>query len=149
MNLKAGSILKSTPLLDHTVFEGVYILIVEYNEKGAVGFILNKPYDRSLHHLEAFRHLPHFELYNGGPVDHKHLYFIHQRPDLIDDGIQIDQQIYWGGNFSRVVEGIEKGTLTNKDVKIFVGYCGWEKGELEAEIEEGSWVHVSEKTAVF
>ena len=26
-----------------------------------------------------------------------------------------------------------------KKVRLFIGYCGWNAGELEAEIEEGSW----------
>jgi putative transcriptional regulator len=29
--------------------------------------------------------------------------------------------------------------LSADEVKIFVGYCGWDAGELESEIEEGSW----------
>ena len=149
MDVKLGTILKSTDSLLGTVFDGVQVLIVEYNEKGAIGFVLNKPLGRSLNQLEEFRQMPPFELYNGGPVDQEHLFFIHQRPDLIQEGVAIRKDLFWGGAFQQVIEGIQNGQLTNKDVKIFVGYCGWDKGELEAELEEGSWKIANEKTAVF
>lgn len=137
MDVRQGTILKSTDSLLGTVFDGVQILIVEYNEKGAIGFVLNKPFGRSLNQLEEFLQMPPFELYNGGPVDQEHLFFIHQRPDLIQEGIEIGKDLFWGGAFKQVIDGIQMGQLTNKDVKIFVGYCGWDKGELEAELEDG------------
>lgn len=149
MDVRQGTILKSTDSLWGTAFDGVQILIVEYNEKGAIGFVLNKPFGRSLNQLEEFRQVRPFELNNGGPVDQEHLFFIHQRPDLIQEGVAIRKDLFWGGAFQQVIEDIQNGQLTNKDVKIFVGYCGWDKGELEAELEEGSWMVADEKTAVF
>ena len=146
---KPGTLLKSTSLLNDSVFEQVYLLIVEWNDEGAIGFIINKPFGRSLHHLQEFQHLPPFPLHHGGPVDEAHLFFIHQRPDLIEGGIAVPGTVYWGGHFSQVVQSLERGQLTKRDLKIFVGYCGWDKGELEAEIEEGSWEYVSEKKDVF
>jgi putative transcriptional regulator len=73
-------------------------------------------------------------------VDQEHLYFLHQRPDLIKGGSSVANGIYLGGNMQQAVAGINDKTITGGHIKIFVGYCGWDKGELEAEIEEGSWV---------
>jgi putative AlgH/UPF0301 family transcriptional regulator len=28
----------------------------------------------------------------------------------------------------------------NQDIQLFIGYYGWDAGELEAEIEDESWV---------
>jgi putative transcriptional regulator len=139
MQLQAGLFLKSTAALNNTVFENAMIFLTEYNTKGAMGFVINQPFGRSLHELEEFKSCPHFPLYYGGPVDEEHLFFVHQRPDLIEAGISVDHGIYMGGDFSQAVRGINNQQLTAAAIKIFVGYCGWDAGELEAEIEEGSW----------
>lgn len=140
MNLRAGLFIKSTTALNGTVFENATIFISEYNQEGAVGFIINHPYGRTLNELDEFRHSAHFLLYNGGPVDQEHLFFLHQRPKLIREGTPVGNGIFIGGNFNEAVKGINNKSLSAKDIKIFVGYCGWDAGELEAEIEEGSWV---------
>ena len=140
MTLQPGLIIKSTAALDETLFEGVMICITECNTNGAMGFIINQPFGRSLHELEEFKHSPYFALYNGGPVDNEHLFFIHRRPDLIEEGAPVSSGIYYGGHFSQAVAAIQNKSLTQYDIKIFVGYCGWDAGELEAEIEEGSWM---------
>lgn len=140
MNLQAGLFLQSTTALNDTLFAGATILITEYNAGGAVGFILNKPHGRSLHDLTEFRHSPNFPLYDGGPVDKEHLFFLHRRPDLIEEGALVRSGIYTGGNFKQAIKAINNKTLTPNDIKILVGYCGWNSGELETEIEEGSWI---------
>ena len=139
MKLKQGLFIHSTPMLNDTIFEQSVILITEYNEKGVLGFIINKSFGRMLNELEEFKHSLPFPIYTGGPVDQEHLYFVHQRPDLISEGKLIAEGMYLGGNFQQAVEAINNRTLTTADVKIFIGYCGWDGTELEAEIEEGSW----------
>lgn len=139
MKLKQGIFIHSTPLLNDTIFEQAVIFIAEYNEKGALGFIINKSFGRTLNELEEFKSAIPFPIYEGGPVDQEHLYFVHQRPDVIDDAALITDGMYLGGNFEKVVQYINNRILTTVDIKIFIGYCGWDAGELEAEIEEGSW----------
>ena len=140
MNIQQGLLLKSTAALDNTIFAGALIYITECNDDGAVGFIINRSFERSLDELEEFKHSVYFPLYEGGPVDKEHLFFIHRRPDKVDDGTPISGAICYGGNFGQAVIGINNKNLSAADIKIFVGYCGWGSGELEAEIAEGSWV---------
>ncbi|WP_126247415.1 YqgE/AlgH family protein [Chitinophaga rhizosphaerae] len=137
--MQAGQFISSTPALEGTVFENTVIFIAEYNDKGALGFVTNQPFSRGLNELEEFRHGKAFPLYLGGPVDREHLYFVHRRPDLIAGGAEVDGEIFFGGDFNTTVELINQNLLTERDVRIFIGYCGWEKGELDAEIAEGSW----------
>lgn len=139
MNIEPGNIIKSSSALNDSVFEDVMILITEHNAKGAMGFVLNKIFERPLNALQEFSHIRHFNLYNGGPVDKEHLFFIHLRPDIIEGGENICSNIFWGGNFKQAVNAINNYSLTENDIKIFIGYCGWDYAELEAEIEEGSW----------
>lgn len=146
MNCKPGTIIKSTAALNNSVFEKVQILITENNANGATGFVINKLFERPLNALQEFKQVRHFNLYDGGPVDTAHLFFLHCRPDIIEGGVKINDTIFYGGNFAQAVAAINNYTLTENDIKIFIGYCGWDAGELEAEMEEGSW-EVSNYTA--
>lgn len=147
MKIQAGMILHSAALLNDPNFQHSTILITAYNEQGATGFVINTLFPRPLNALEEFKHSPAFPLHDGGPVDKEHLFFIHCRPDIIEGGTPVNDTIFFGGNFKQAVTHIDHQTIGPRDVKIFVGYCGWDKNELEAEIAEGSWI-VEEENSV-
>lgn len=136
----AGKFLNSTALLDETFFEKTQVFITEHNEKGVIGFVFNIPFPNRFNELEEFKHSMPFPLYDGGPVDQEHMFFVHQRPDLIKDGTPVTGNICVGGDFEDAVRLINNKTISEKDIKLFIGYCGWNDQELEAEIAEGSWV---------
>jgi putative transcriptional regulator len=137
--IKVGGIIKSTQLLINTFFKNSYIIITAINADGATGFVLNKLFNKPLNALQEFSHVKHINLYQGGPVDNEHLFFIHKRNDVIDNGELLTDDIYLGGNFTEAITAINNSSIIDKDIKIFIGYCGWDAGELQAEIEEGSW----------
>jgi len=144
-----GAFIQSTSLLDGTNFEQSTIFITEYNTTGAAGFVVNKLFGRTLNQLEEFKHCPAFQLYEGGPVDQEHLFFIHQRPDIITGGTLVANKIYVGGDFKQAVTHINNNTLNSVDIKLFIGYCGWDSTELDAEIAEGSWVVLGDGEVFF
>ena len=137
MNL-IGKNIKSTSLLKGSYFEDSIIYITEHNEKGAVGFVVNKLYSRPLNELEEFKNI-HWPLYEGGPVDQEHIYLLHKRPDLIQHGKKAVEDYFVGGDMKDVINAIQNNEITLEQLKLFIGYCGWDAGELEDEIEEGSW----------
>jgi len=139
MNISAGKILVSSSEMDDPQFKATAVFIAEYNSEGAMGFVFNKIFERPLNALTEFMSSPAFPLYDGGPVDKKHLFFIHRSNDAIPGGTLIINDIYLGGDFTKAIAGINSGALTSSAIKIFIGYCGWDAGELEAEIAEGSW----------
>ena len=139
-DLKTGIYIKSTDALNGSFFEHTTILIVKHNNEESVGFVTNTPFQNSLHELIEFNQSKPFPLMDGGPVDREHLFVLHKRPDLIDGGEQVTQDLYLGGNMDQVIEAINNRGANNQEIQIFIGYCGWDVGELEAEIEEGSWV---------
>ncbi len=138
--LKPGLTIKSTDLLNGSFFEHTTILIIEHNQEGSVGFVTNKPLEKSLHELIEFNHSKPFPLMDGGPVDRAHLFVLHKRPDLIEGGKQIPNGLYLGGNMEQVIEAINTKGANQQEIQLFIGYCGWDLGELEAEVEEGSWI---------
>lgn len=141
-DLKAGIYIKSTDALIGSVFENTTILLVQHNEEGSIGFVTNKSFEKSLHELIEFNHIKPFPLLDGGPVDREHLFVLHNRPDLIDGGKQITNSFYLGGNMDQVIEAIDTRGATQQEIQLFIGYCGWDLGELEGELEEGSWTMV-------
>jgi putative transcriptional regulator len=138
-DLKAGIYIKSSTALNGSYFEHTTILIVEHNEEGSLGFVTNKSFGKSLHELIEFNHAKPFALMDGGPVDREHLFVLHKRSDLIEGGQQIHNDLYLGGNMDQVIEAINTGASNQQEIQVFIGYCGWDPGELEAELEEGSW----------
>jgi putative transcriptional regulator len=138
-DFKAGSYIKSTAALIGSFFEHTTILIVKHNQEGSIGFVTNKPFEKSLNDLIEFNKVKPFPLMDGGPVDRDHLFVLHKRPDLIEGGEKISNGLYLGGNMEQVTEAINNGLANQQEIQLFIGYCGWDEGELEAEIEEGSW----------
>jgi len=138
-DLKAGIYIKSTEALNGSFFEHTTILLVEHNEEGSLGFVTNKSFEKSLHELIEFNHAKPYPLMDGGPVDRDHLFVLHKRPDLIEGGEKITNGLYLGGNMVQVIEAINTGSATQEEIQLFIGYCGWDAGELEAELNEGSW----------
>ena len=138
-DLKAGIYIKSTAALIGSFFEKTNILLVQHNEAGSIGFVTNKPFGKSLHELIEFNHTKPFPLMDGGPVDRENIFVLHKRPDLIDGGEQITNGLYLGGNMEQIIKAINAGVVNEHEIQLFIGYCGWDAGELEAEVEEGSW----------
>ena len=138
-DLKAGIFINSTDVLNGSFFEHTTILIVQHNEEGSLGFVTNKPFGKSLHELIEFKHAKPYPLMDGGPVDREHLFVLHSRPDLIKGGEQIPNGLYLGGNMEQVIEAINTKAANQQEIQVFIGYCGWDMGELEAELVEGSW----------
>lgn len=134
-----GTILKSKSDTAGDYFAGTDILITEVNDDGVIGYVLNKKFPRYFNELVEFADSAPFPLFEGGPVEHEKLFFIHRRPDLVDGGICLKDDIYFGGDFKKAVCYLNMGMLNEADLKMFIGYCGWDAGQLEAEIAEGEW----------
>jgi putative transcriptional regulator len=135
----AGCYIKSTAALNGSFFENTTIHLVEHNKEGILGFVINKPFGKSLHELIEFKHATPFPLMDGGPVDREHLFVLHKRPDLIEGGKQVTSGLFLGGDMQQVIEAINSQVINEEEVQLFIGYCGWDEGELEAELVEGCW----------
>jgi putative transcriptional regulator len=140
MQIKTGILLTGTLLLDDPNFDSAVIFITEYNAKGATGIVVNKLFGRTLNDLEEFKDSLPFPLYDGGPMDREHLFFIHRRPDVITGGTPVTDTIYFGGNFQQAIAHMNDRSILQHEIKIFVGYCGWDFNQLEEEVEERSWI---------
>lgn len=120
-------------------FNRSVVFITDENPSGFVGFILNKPLQYSLQDL-----IPHilsdFTIYHGGPVEEDNIYFIHKRPDLIPDSVEISKGIFWGANFEIVTNLLNLNQIASDEIRFFLGYSGWGLNQLYEEIALNSWV---------
>lgn len=137
---KQGHILIAEPFLAGTYFNRSIIILTSYGEKGAVGFILNKKVDYPVEDL--FVNFPEFdsEIHIGGPVCTDSIYFIHTLGDVIPGSILIKDNLFWGGDFEALKLQIKLGLVNQHQVRFFLGYSGWDAGQLEEEINENSWL---------
>lgn len=134
-----GRILISEPLLNDKFFHRSVVLLVEHNNEGTFGFIINKParvtVDYFLPELPADA-----PVYLGGPVSTENLYYIHTSGDLVEESIEVMDGLYWGGNMEQIQELLLIGKMTPADIKFFIGYSGWMARQLDGEIEKNSWL---------
>ena len=136
----------SEPFLPDPNFERTVILVCEHNDQGSFGFVLNKPSLLKLQDvmddIDGFDAL----IYIGGPVQQDTLHFLHRIGDRLEGGEPINNEVQWGGNFEQLKILIQEGQVDEKDIVFFLGYSGWEEGQLMGEINEKSWiVHKSAK----
>ena len=60
--------------------------------------------------------------------------------DLLEDSQEVVPGVFWGGDFEKLKFLIGRGLITERDIRFFVGYSGWSEGQLQSEIDYGSWV---------
>lgn len=139
-NPSKGRLLVAEPsILNDKAFNRSVIYLTEHGEDGCIGFILNRPTKFVLNDLIPEINCD-FKIYNGGPVEQENLYFIHNSPDLIPNSIQIDKNMYWGGDFETLNELLNNNVLKATDIRFFLGYSGWSVDQLKEELNESSWV---------
>lgn len=138
--IKAGSVLIAEPsIIGDVSFQRSVVMVANHDEKGSVGFIMNKPLTHTLSDIVPSI-TSEFRIFNGGPVEQDNLYFIHNVPHLVPNSIEISEGIYWGGDFDVVVELIENKQISSTNVKFFLGYSGWSQNQLQDEMSASSWV---------
>ncbi len=133
-------IISSTAILqDDPWFGNTKLLVTSANQEGVTAFIINKPFDRRFNELQEFRNYPPITLYTGGPVQNDHLFFLHTHPDTVPGSGFVWGNIYCGGDFGTALESISNGTIPPHDIRLFLGYTGWDVDQLKDEFAEGCW----------
>lgn len=139
MNVERGSLLVSYPFLEDDYFYRSVICMIEHNEEGSFGLIINKkmPYKIG----EAVPILSHLSnhIYMGGPVDTQSLFFLHPYKDL-KDTMFVCEGVYMNGDLNELKDMIELDFARGEDVRFYLGYAGWSVGQLQDEIKEKSWL---------
>ena len=139
-NIEKGDLLIAHPFMSDGWFKRTVVFVVEHTAEGSLGFVMNKPAVLRLKDL-----LPEYPdlvypVFKGGPVACDQLFFIHRFPEEVEGSLHISEGYYWGGNFNQLMSLIRKRKAGYETIRFFVGYSGWESGQLETERNENAWV---------
>jgi putative transcriptional regulator len=140
VEVKKGQGLLAEPFMWDANFKRAVILLCEHNEEGSFGFIINKRLEMRID--ELIGDFPEFEgdVFYGGPVQTDTIHFLHNVGKMIDDSVRVGRGIYWGGDFEKVKFLIQSKLIKPQNIRFYVGYSGWSEGQLQGELEMGSWV---------
>lgn len=170
-----GYLLLADPDLRDPNFFHTVVLLVEHNEDGAFGLVLNRPGSASLGEvLPEFADAPEqpadadvrgvpsslssFPIYVGGPVQREYLFVLHgELPGMKrgEHAAEIQPGIVYEPMTATMVQEILGcwTALTAEErskFRIFAGYSGWGPGQLEGEMKTGCWITLeSEAGLVF
>lgn len=134
-----GRLLVSGPYLPDPYFRRTVVLLCEHDEGGSFGFVLNRAMDMQVNDLVPSMSDIHSRVGMGGPVHSDNLYFLHTLgPHITGSGHVVDG-VHVGGDHERLRELLSADPGLTRHVRFFVGYSGWDAGQLAREIEERSW----------
>lgn len=137
---RKGRVLLSDPFMGDEYFERSVVYLCEHSEEGSFGFVLNNFIEIQLSQLnERFPEIIG-KISLGGPIEKETMYFVHSMKDELNESISIDNGVYIGGDFEQLYEILTEQHLQDNKVRFFLGYSGWDAGQLAAEIKENAWV---------
>ena len=136
-----GQLLVAAPTLEDPNFRRSVVLLLDHGDGGALGIVVNRPLE-----LEVSAVLPAWQpyatapgrLFRGGPVQLDSALGLVAVPG---DGVEPPGVRRLIGALGLVDLDAEPEEVAGgvAGLRIFAGYAGWSGGQLEGEIDEGSW----------
>jgi putative transcriptional regulator len=136
-------LIASRGLVDPNFSESV-VLLLEYDDKGALGLIVNRPTDLQLTDL-----LPDIDelkertdvVYVGGPVSKNRIVLLMRSDQHPREAGRVFADTYVSSSMKTLKHAValsrEGGTF-----HAYIGYAGWGPGQLDGEVARGDW-HIS------
>ncbi len=141
VNPQKGDLLIAEPLLDEPYFKrSVILLLDEDNNQGHIGLALNKITPVSLQDLfpdwKAGAEVP---VYSGGPVEADRLFMLHTMGDRFEGSMEVSPGLYVGAKLDDIIDYINNNRYADGNIRFFLGYSGWSRGQLTSEILKNTW----------
>lgn len=140
LKVNTGDVLMAEPFANDFYFKRSVILIIDHDSEGSLGIVINKRL--SIPFNEIVQDFPEFkaDVYLGGPVETDRIFFIHTVGELIPDSYYICNGIYWSSNLNALKALIKTNLIKPHEVRFYVGYSGWEAGQLRTELKANIWL---------
>lgn len=128
-----GSLLVAAPILSDPNFRRTVVFLAEHGDEGAMGLVLNRPSETSVG--EALPELTTITgeaepVYVGGPVATSSVLAVAE----LDDPEHASELLFGTVGF------VQEADVPVRRGRVFLGYAGWGAGQLEAELDEESWL---------
>ena len=136
-----GDLLVASVLLADGIFNQTVILVLDSDDDGALGVILNEisptPLDAVLPDWAGSVSEPQL-LFHGGPVSPNGAICI---ASVLDGGEEPPgwRRLFENVGLLHLDTPIEIVAGAYRDLRIFAGYAGWSAGQLQSELAQGMW----------
>jgi putative transcriptional regulator len=133
-----GQLLVAGPGLHDPNFRRTVVLVGEHGEEGALGVILNRvsgaTVDEALPELTALVDGAD-PIHVGGPVQPSAIVVLAEFADPDRADALVVEHV---GFLPSEIDPDDLGVL--RRARVFAGYAGWGPGQLDVELEDGSWI---------
>jgi len=148
MEYVAPSILVASPLLLDPNFLHTVVLLIEHDEEGALGIILNRPLPVTLSHIceesqLIFAGPEDATAWRGGPVDPQRGILIVKGGLPGDEDTVLDLTHFVSHRKDLLEELLQE---SRAQYRLFLGYAGWGPGQLDGEMDQKAWARVPVRT---
>lgn len=141
----AGSLLVAAPELGDPNFERTVVLLIQHDDQGAMGVVINRPYGTAptgelLRRLgvNAGNVQGMTKLFYGGPVQPEIGMVVHGTDYALPSTRLVAQGIAVTSD-PKVLADSAQGTGPHQAIPV-LGYAGWAPGQLESELAQGAWL---------
>ena len=121
-------------------FAQTIILLTKYGEDGAMGLIVNRSTDVKLAgilDLEGVEKRTE-TIFAGGPVERSAVLLLARSETQLEKSDSIFGDVYLSANRA-LLEKYIAGSEGDESFRLYAGYSGWAAGQLDFEMERGSW----------
>lgn len=136
-----GDFLIASRRLDDAYFGETVVLLLAYGPDGAQGIVINRRtlvrITTALPGIQALADRPD-TLYWGGPVEPDKAVML-MRGDVPPPAGQPLLEDVWVVRQREAIETLLTQGAPDSTMRLYGGYAGWSPGQLEREIETGSW----------
>jgi putative transcriptional regulator len=135
-----GHFLVASPHLMDPNFARTVVLLIQHDQDGAMGVVLNRSIEKTIQQLWEEVHEGHCDnqqrLNLGGPVSGP-LVAVHTDASLGE--LEVLSGLFFSADRQHLERLVEQERVR---LKLFVGHSGWGSGQLESELDQGAWLTV-------
>lgn len=133
----SGSLLVAHPMMADPNFRHTILYLSHHSaDDGALGFIINRPLGKKAGYLGlsgSLEQIPHAPIFEGGPVHRNQVIVATLAWDSSSGTCKFEPMEKPEGEFTLDDDHDDK-------LRVFLGYAGWSKNQLEQEIALNSWI---------